>query len=79
MVSLKERVMGNISCFSKDADHHHTIESRELHLIDMEKRPSFNGEWEQHREAERRLCYDEISHAKFCLSNKVGNTLRIGF
>lgn len=68
----RRRIMKRIvrSCFDKDADHHHTIESRMLHLSDMVRRPSFGGEWDSARDGERRLCEDEIAHAKFCLANK---------
>ena len=56
-------------CFDRNADHQHTLESRRLHLDDMKRRPLFDGEYDQAREGERRLCEDEISHALFCIAN----------
>jgi hypothetical protein len=53
------------------ADHQHTLESRRLHLDDMKRRPLFDGEYDKAREAERRLCEDEISHALFCIANSL--------
>jgi hypothetical protein len=53
----------------RNADHQHTLESRRLHLDDMMRRPSFGGQYDQTREAERRLCEDEISHALFCIAH----------
>jgi hypothetical protein len=53
----------------RTADHQHTLASRKLHLDDMKRRPSFGGEYDQAREAERRLCEDEISHALFCIAH----------
>jgi hypothetical protein len=75
-----KQVGGNVkclvrSCFDRNADHQHTLESRRLHLADMKRRPAFDGEYDLAREAERRLCEDEISHALFCVANEANRKM----
>ena len=57
------------SCFDRDANMQHVVESRTLHMEDMKRRPEFGGEWDSAREGERRLCEDEIAYARLRIAN----------